>query len=104
MVPRLAPMIRSPACLLSLLGVALMLPALLWGPGFTHSHQYNLLWTAHFGREMAAGHLYERWLPDSFEGLGSPTFYFYPPFAYWIGGGFRAVSYTHLTLPTKLEV
>ena len=92
MVPRLAPMIRSPACLLSLLGVALMLPALLWGPGFTHSHQYNLLWTAHFGREMAAGHLYERWLPDSFEGLGSPTFYFYPPFAYWIGGGFRAIG------------
>jgi hypothetical protein len=41
---------------------------------------------------MAAGNLYERWLPGSFEGLGSPTFYFYPPFAYWISGGLRALG------------
>ncbi|WP_253343828.1 YfhO family protein [Sphingobium sp. OAS761] len=84
--------LRSPACLLTLLALALMLPAMLWGPGTTHSYQYNMLWTQHFGEQMAAGHLYERWLPSSFEGLGSPTFYFYPPFAYWIAGAFRAAG------------
>ncbi|MDO7833953.1 integral membrane-like protein [Sphingobium sp. HBC34] len=85
-------LLRSPACLLILWGVLLMLPAFLWGPGATHSHHYNILWTRHFADQMAAGHLYERWLPDSFERLGSPTFYFYPPFAYWISGGFRALG------------
>ncbi|MEC3950110.1 integral membrane-like protein [Sphingobium sp. HWE2-09] len=98
---RLLPLIRHPACILTLFGVLLMLPALLWGPGFTHSNQYNLLWTAHFGQEMAAGHLYERWLPGSFEGLGSPTFYFYPPFAYWIGGAFHAVGFA---VPTAVNL
>jgi len=101
MPSHLPPFIRHPACILTLFGVLLMLPALLWGPGFTHSHQYNLLWTAHFGQEMAAGHLYERWLPGSFEGLGSPTFYFYPPFAYWIGGAFHAAGFT---VPTAVNL
>lgn len=86
------PLLRHPAITLTLLGLALMLPALLWGPGTTHSHQYNYLWTQHFGQQMAAGHLYERWLPASFEGIGSPTFYFYPPLAYWIGGGWHALG------------
>jgi hypothetical protein len=89
---RLSAFLRSPVLVLTLIGVALMLPALLWGPGYTHSKQYNVLWTNHFGAQMAAGNLYERWLPGSFEGLGSPTFYFYPPFAYWISGGLRAVG------------
>jgi hypothetical protein len=89
---RLSALLRHPGCLLALLGLALMLPALLWGPDFTHSNQYNYLWTRHFGEQMAAGHLYERWLPASFEGLGSPTFYFYPPFAYWISGALRAAG------------
>lgn len=89
---RMPPLFRNPACLLTAWGLLLMLPTFLWGPGATHSHQYNILWTQHFGEQMAAGHLYERWLPRSFEGLGSPTFYFYPPFAYWISGAFRAVG------------
>jgi len=46
---------------------------------------------------MAKGHLYPRWLPDSFEGLGSPTFYFYPPAAYWVSGSFKALGLSTLT-------
>ena len=84
--------VRQPSLLLVALALLLMVPAFLWGPGTTHSHQYNILWTRHFGEQMASGHFYERWLPDSFEGLGSPTFYFYPPFAYWISGGFHALG------------
>lgn len=85
---------RHPVWTLILLGCVLMLPALLWGPGATHSHLYNHMWTRHFGDQMAAGHLYERWLPRSFEGLGSPTFYFYPPLAYWLSGGLNAIGLT----------
>ncbi len=81
-----------PILILVLVGVAALFPSFLWGPGATHSHQYNYMWTAHFGEQMAAGHLYERWLPRSFEGLGSPTFYFYPPLAYWITGGIHALG------------
>ncbi|MEJ7934190.1 integral membrane-like protein [Sphingobium sp. AN558] len=76
------------------LGALLMLPTFLFGPGASHSHLYNYIWTGHFGEQLAAGHLYERWLPRSFEGLGSPTFYFYPPLAYWISGGFNAAGFS----------
>ncbi len=78
--------------LLCLIGILIMLPSFLSGPGATHSYIYNFLWVEHFGEQMAQGHLYERWLSDSFEGLGSPAFYFYPPFAYWIGGAFTLLG------------
>jgi uncharacterized membrane protein len=75
----------------------LLLPTLVWGPGDSDSARYNFIWVSQFGEEMARGHLYPRWLPDSFEGLGSPTFYFYPPLAYWIAGGWHALGLTALT-------
>lgn len=59
---------------------------MLWGPGATDSGAYNLLWTAQFGEAFHRGDLYPRWTSDSFEGLGSPTFYFYPPLFYWLSG------------------
>lgn len=83
---------RFPAVILGAIAALLLLPSLLWGPGATDSGVYNYLWTSHFGREMAQGQLYERWLPDSFEGLGSPAFYFYPPIAYWLSGGLNAMG------------
>ena len=86
--------IARPAVVLTLTGIALLLPSFLWGPGATHSHLYNAMWISHFGEQMAAGHFYERWLPKSFEGLGSPTFYFYPPLAYWMAGGLHAMGLT----------
>jgi len=43
-----------------------------------------LTWAAQFADQFRAGILYPRWLPDSFETLGSPTFYFYPPVAFWV--------------------
>ncbi|QDC38049.1 YfhO family protein [Sphingobium fuliginis] len=93
-------LIAKPAFILTLVGIGALLPSFLWGPGATHSHLYNHMWTAHFGEQMAAGHLYERWLPNSFEGLGAPTFYFYPPLAYWVSGGLRALG---LTIPQAIN-
>ena len=74
--------------LLALVAAVLLWPTFLFGPGYSHSATYNYVWTSQFGAEMAKGNLYPRWLPGSFEGLGSPAFYFYPPIAYWIAGAF----------------
>lgn len=90
-MPSLRAFIAKPFVAICLIGIVAMLPSLL-GPGATHSHIYNIIWTEHFGTQMSAGHFYERWLPDSFEGLGSPAFYFYPPLAYWISGGLNALG------------
>lgn len=76
--------------LLALVALLIMLPTLLLGPGDSHSVSYNYIWTSQFGTEMAKGNLYPRWMPDSFEGLGSPTFYFYPPITFWVAGAFDA--------------
>ena len=45
---------------------------------------YDLNWAAQFGALVRAGDPYPRWLPGSFGGLGSPTFYFYPPLSFWV--------------------
>lgn len=82
--------------LLALAAAVILLPTFLWGPGHSHSVTYNYVWTSQFGTEMAKGNLYPRWLPGSFEGLGSPAFYFYPPIAYWIAGAFDAGGLTTL--------
>lgn len=81
-----------PLLLLVALAIVVLLPSFVFGPGATHSHLYNYIWTSQFGAAMASGDLYPRWLPGSFEGLGSPTFYFYPPVAYWLSGGFDALG------------
>ena len=48
------------------------------------SFGYDLNWSEQFSRLFGAGALYPRWTPASFAGLGSPTFYFYPPLAFWV--------------------
>ncbi|WP_242125489.1 integral membrane-like protein [Sphingobium sp. Sx8-8] len=88
---------RRKVGLLALVAAFLLLPTFLLGPGYSHSATYNYIWTSQFGTEMAKGDLYPRWLPDSFEGLGSPTFYFYPPIAFWIAGAFDAGGLSTLT-------
>ena len=59
-------MLRWP--LLILLGVGLMLPALILGPGATHSAIYNLTWTAEISDALRAGEAYPRWLHGAFAG------------------------------------
>lgn len=80
--------------LFALVAAIIMMPTFLFGPGDSHSVTYNYIWTSQFGTEMANGTLYPRWLPGSFEGMGSPTFYFYPPLAYWIAGAFDAIGFS----------
>ncbi len=42
--------------------------------GLTHAH-----WQRSFAEQFWHGELYPRWLPDHNVGLGSPTYFFYPP-------------------------
>lgn len=77
---------------LAALACILMLPSLLAPPFLTDSQQYNKFWMAAFHRELAAGHVYPRWLHQSWQGLGSPTFYFYPPAYFYLTSAVRAAS------------
>ena len=62
---------------------------LVWAPTLViaapgDSFSYDLNWAGQFGALVRAGDPYPRWLPGSFGGLGSPTFYFYPPLSFWV--------------------
>jgi hypothetical protein len=55
-------------------------------PVIGHDAYVHLNWLDQFPSLFEQGILYPRWLPDSFGGFGSPTFYFYAPLVYWIAG------------------
>ena len=88
---RLASAAWAPWLLVVLTGAAAAAPGLIWGPGGTMSSIYNYTWTTEFAAAFRAGELYPRWLHGAFEGLGSPSFYFYPPMAFWLAGAFATV-------------
>jgi hypothetical protein len=79
---------------LVLAGVALvvMTPDLVWGLHTSDLPNYSITWTAEFRNAWAHGQIYPRWSPDSFEGLGAPTFYFYPPLAFFLTGAIHALG------------
>ena len=53
---------------------------------------------------MARGEPYPRWLPDSFGGLGSPAFVFYPPLAFHVDALVAAATFRLLDVPRRLGV
>ncbi|HEX7947258.1 MAG TPA: hypothetical protein VF495_21515 [Phenylobacterium sp.] len=69
-----------------LAAAGLMLPSLIFGPSALDSGPYNYTWTRQFADALGRGELYPRWMSDSFQGLGSPTFFFYPPLAFYLTG------------------
>ena len=68
---------------------AIMLPELVWGLSASDSYRYNLLWTDEFTSQFAAGNPWPRWLSQSWDGLGAPTFYHYPPLFFWVAALIR---------------
>ncbi len=46
-----------------------------------HDSRTHLSWLLSLMEAWRTGALYPRWLPDQFAGLGSPVFYYYPPFS-----------------------
>ncbi len=74
------------------IAIVVMVPELVFGMSNTNSASYSIVWTKQYGDALANGQLYPRWLPDSFDHLGSPAFYFYPPFAYFLCGAVSALG------------
>ena len=84
----------------AILGLALllMLPAVL-SPAMLHdSFWIDWVWSDQFTAELTRGQLYPRWLPLSDGGQGSPTFYFYPPLAFYVSGLFGLAMPTYAAL------
>ena len=73
-----------------IVGLILTLPALFYGifdaPDLI---PYHLKWSKHFAEQFWQGDLYPRWLMDMNAGLGSPTFFFYPPIPYYFNSLFK---------------
>ena len=66
-------------------GILLTLPALLYGfPEISDDAVQHVLYIRSFSKQFWAGELYPRWLSEMNAGLGSPTFFYYPPLSYLI--------------------
>ena len=96
-------MIQRPAALFAVAAAVLLLPSLLLGTMNSHSSPQNLTWAAQFADQFRAGVLYPRWLPASFLELGSPTFYFYPPIAFWVDALLSVVTFDALSVSYRLS-
>jgi hypothetical protein len=86
------------------IAVALMAPELVAGTTYNFSFRYNSVWGEQFIALMREGVLYPRWLPQSWAGLGSPTFYFYPPLFFWTAGLIGIVGGGLLTASTAMSL
>lgn len=65
------------------------LPLIVLGyPRLAHDAIFHIPWATHFARVLWSGTLYPRWLPDMYEGLGSPAFFYYPPLSYYLAALF----------------
>ena len=88
---------------LAIASAVLLAPSLLEGTMISHSSPQNMTWAAQFADQFRAGVLYPRWLPASFLGLGSPTFYFYPPIAFWVDALLSVVTFDALSVSYRLS-
>jgi len=86
----LAPRFALP--IICIAALAALLPELATGLSLSDSFRYNIVWTEQFRDLARTGILYPRWLPGSWGGLGSPTFYFYPPLYFWLAAFVDAVT------------
>ena len=93
-----------PALVLLIVAAALLAPSLVQGNLISHSSPQNLTWAAQFADQFRAGVVYPRWLPESFDRLGSPTFYFYPPIAFWVDALVSVATFNALPVSYRLSL
>jgi hypothetical protein len=73
------------ACgLLVLVSFVLLHKPLLHGTGWNHSYFFNSAWILEFDDALKRGVFPPRWLHGGNNGLGSPSFYFYPPAPFYV--------------------
>jgi hypothetical protein len=75
-----------------------MIPAFTLGHITGHSSFLNVTWSEGFAERLFAGDFYPRWLPEMSRGAGSPVFYFYAPFPFYLTAPF------HLVFDARLAV
>jgi hypothetical protein len=78
-----APSDRWHILLICAVAVAILAPEFFKGLSLSDSVRFNIVWGDQFRELFRSGELYPRILPRSWGGLGSPTFYFYPPLFFW---------------------
>ena len=93
---------RWPRATLLIVAGLLLAPSLVVGTLLTHSSPANLTWATQFAEQFRAGILYPRWMPESFEGLGGPAFYYYPPLPFWIDALASVATLNLLPVPYRL--
>lgn len=95
-----------PRTALVLLAVAALLlaPSLVLGTVISHNSPHNLNWAAQFADQFRAGVLYPRWMPDSYDGLGGPAFYFYSPLPFWADGLVSVITFDTLPVSYRLAL
>lgn len=70
--------------LLAVVAACLWLPAFVTVPHTIGDAVYHLVWEKAFAEQLWGGDLYPRYLFAMNQGEGAPTFYVYPPLAYYI--------------------
>jgi hypothetical protein len=93
-----------PALVLLVVAALLLAPSLVLGNLISHSSPQNLTWAEQFADQFRAGVAYPRWLPQSFETLGSPTFYFYPPIGFWVDALVSVATFNTLSVSYRLSL
>lgn len=63
-----------------------------------HDGWIHLNWLDQFTQEFRNADFYPRWMPNSFYGYGSSSFYFYPPLTYWVSSIFSYLTTDPATL------
>ena len=96
--------LRHPAIALLIAAVLLMVPSLILGTLPSHSAAHNLAWAGQFADQFRASVFYPRWMADSFEGLGGPAFYFYPPLPFWLDALVSVVTLNTLPVTYRLAI
>ena len=82
-------LIRKAAIVVVVVGGLLAMPMI--GLGYPHGTDDgggHLNWVECFSRQLWSGEFYPRWLAAPNDGLGTPSFFFYGPFGYWVGALF----------------
>ena len=79
-----------------------MAPAFVLGT-WIDSAPHNFAWIEGVAAEMQKGWIYPRWLSKGFDGLGSPSFYFYPPLPFLVMGAVKAMSGSWLSTNALIQ-
>ena len=96
--------LRHPAFVVVAVAILLFAPSLVIGTLTSHDSWLIGSWATQFSSLFRAGVLYPRWLPQSFDNVGAPTFYYTPPLAYWFDALVSAVSANLLPDRYRLSV